>query len=328
MSFLYRKFFEIMLCLSMFFIASLHYSTDVQAQPLYFPPITGTTWDTISPTALGWNTEQIDTLYDFLMKTNTKAFIVLKDGRIAIERYFGNFARDSLWYWASAGKSLIAFLIGIAQQEGKLAILKPTKEYLGEGWTSCSPEMESRITIWHQLTMTSGFDDKVSDPYCTLPSCLQCIANPGTRWAYHNAPYTLLHKVLENATGQSVNIYLAQKLRLKTGISGVWLQDGYNQLFVSTARSMARFGLLILNKGVWQNDTIMKDTSYFHQMINSSQTLNPAYGYLWWLNGKESFMLPGMQFVFHGWLAPDAPQDMIAALGKNGQILSIAPIQD
>jgi hypothetical protein len=38
-------------------------------------------------------------------------------------------------------------------------------------------------------------------------------------------------------------------------------------------------------------------------------------------------MLPGTQFVFPGWLTPQAPRDMFAALGKDGQILNIVPSQ-
>lgn len=60
-------------------------------------------------------------------------------------------------------------------------------------------------------------------------------------------------------------------------------------------------------------------------MTNTSQTLNNSYGYLWWLNGKSSYMLPTLQSVFPGSYAPYAPADMFAGLGKNGQILSISP---
>ena len=69
----------------------------------------------------------------------------------------------------------------------------------------------------------------------------------------------------------------------------------------------------------------MRDSVYFKDMINTSQNLNPAYGYLWWLNGKASFLLPQTQFVFPGPLFPDAPSDMFAALGKNGQIINVVP---
>ena len=43
---------------------------------------------------------------------------------------------------------------------------------------------ENKITIWNQITMTSGLDDDtVDDPFCTNPSCLQCLSRPGDRWA-------------------------------------------------------------------------------------------------------------------------------------------------
>jgi len=49
-----------------------------------------------------------------------------------------------------------------------------------------------------------------------------------------------------------------------------------------------------------------------------------SYGYLWWLNGKSSYMIPTLQTVFPGSFAPNAPADMFAALGKNGQILCVS----
>ena len=60
-------------------------------------------------------------------------------------------------------------------------------------------------------------------------------------------------------------------------------------------------------------------------MINTSQGLNQSYGYLWWLNGKNSFMVPTSQIVIPGFMCPNAPADMYAALGKNGQVINISP---
>jgi CubicO group peptidase (beta-lactamase class C family) len=172
--------------------------------------------------------------------------------------------------------------------------------------------------------MTSGLDDGVPDHHCTLDTCLNYLANPGMRWAYHNAPYTLLEKVLENATGKPVNTYTQDKLKLKTGITGSWFTIGYNNVFFSRVRSMARFGLLMQNNCIWNKDTLLYDTAYVRQMTNTSQNLNLSYGYLWWLNGKTSFMVPTSQFVFSGSYAPEAPADMFAGLGKNGQIVSVS----
>jgi CubicO group peptidase (beta-lactamase class C family) len=293
------------------------------AQSVYFPPLNGSAWATVSPASLGWDTTKIDSVDKFLVAKNTKAFIVLDHGKIAIEHYFGSFTVDSLWYWASASKSLTAFLVGVAQENGLLSLSDTTSRFLGKGWTSCPPEKEHLITIRHQLTMTTGVDDGVPDSYCTDPSCLVYLSDAGTRWAYHNAPYSLLDSVVKAASGQSYNVFTAQRVRNRIGMTGIWAQDGENTIYFSNARSMARFGLLVMNRGIWNTDTLMHDTSYFRQMTTTSQDLNHSYGYLWWLNGKDSYRAPQTQILFPGPLAPDAPSTMISALGKNGQILDI-----
>lgn len=300
----------------------------MQSQDLYYPPLSSTaTWETTDPATLGWCPDRIASMYTFLEQQNTKGFMVLKDGKIVIEKYFGTFTQDSLWYWASAGKTITSFLVGKAQEEGYLSINNKTSDYLGTGWTTCTLPQENNIKISNQLTMTTGLDDGVADNHCTQSSCLTYLADSGTRWAYHNAPYTLLEGVLENATGQPINTYTQLKLKNQTGITGLWTTIDADNVFISKVRSMARFGLLIQGNGVWNGTTLMNDSSYFTQMLNTSQTLNKSYGYLWWLNGKQSFMVPTSQLVFPGSYAPDAPADMFAGIGKNGQIVSIAPSQ-
>lgn len=263
----------------------------------------------------------LDSLETFLGEKNTKGVIILKDGRLAYEHYYGTFTRDSAWYWASAGKSLTAFLVGMAQEEGLVNIQNKSSDYLGTGWTSCTLAQEDQITLRDQLCMTTGLDDGVVDPDCSDPACLQYLAAAGTRWAYHNAPYHLVHDVLANASGQSLQLFTANRLSIRIGMQGLW----YNHVYYSKLRDMARFGLLALNRGVWQNDTLMHDQSYFDAMTNTSQQYNESYGYLWWLNGKGSHMLPGMQFVFQGSIIPSAPDDMYMALGKNDQKIYVLP---
>ncbi len=300
------------------------FASAVFPQQLYFPPLTGNQWETLSFKSAGWDSTKTDSLLGFLEAQNTKAFLMLKDGKVVIEKYFGTFSQDSFWYWASAGKTLTSFLVGIAQQKGFLSIHDTTSKYLGR-WTNAPLEKERLITIRNQLTMTSGLNDAVPDPYCTLPECLLYKADAGTRWAYHNGPYTLLDSVMQKATGQTLNQFFINELKTKTGMTGLFLKSGYNNVFYSTARSMARFGLLVLNRGKWDTTPVLTDTAYFREMTSTSQNLNKSYGYLWWLNGKESYMLPQSQFIFPGSLNPYAPDDMISALGKNGQFLSVVP---
>lgn len=304
----------------------LFLATLLPAQELYFPPA-GNAWETLDPSELDWCEEELNDLQSFLDTRDTKAFLILKDGRMVLEWYFDSFTQDSVWYWASAGKSLTATLVGIAQEEGLLNIDDPTSDYLGVGWTSLPPEQEAQITIRHQLTMTTGLNDQNVDVDCTDPECLIYLAEPGARWAYHNAPYTLLGAVIEAASGQGLNQFFVNRLGNNIGAGGLYLPLGYNRVFWSKARNMARFGLLIQADGQWNGTSVLGDQDYLTAMRTPSQELNPAYGYLWWLNGQDSYLYPRLQINFPGPLVPTAPADMYAALGKNDQKLYIVPSQ-
>lgn len=274
----------------------------------------------------GYCPENEQALYDFLEETNTDAFLLLKDGRIVVERYFGNFTALTPHLWNSAGKSLMAVAVGIAAELDSLSINDPTTKYLGTGWTNCF-QTEDSIRIIHQLTMTSGLSDETEDPFCTSPECLVCLADPGERWAYHNGPYTLLGEVIEAATGQDLNDFIAERIKAPTGMTGQYRYFEDNRVFISNARSMARFGLLMLNEGVWDGTPVLRDAAYFQAMTNTSQELNKSYGYLWWLNGKPSYRLPSIQIDIPGPVMPAAPQETYAAIGKNGQLINVVPGQ-
>ena len=295
---------------------------------MYFPPTNSNEWESVSIQNLAWNSSAEQPLYDFLESKGTDAFILLKNGRIVLEKYFGTFNQNENHAWNSAGKTLTAMTAGIAQEEGFLNLNDSTTDYLGVGWTSLTQEQENSITIRNQLTMTTGLDYNVDDTFCTDPECLQFKNIPNDFWFYHNAPYTLLDKVITNAVGEDFEAYFSSKIQSKIGMQGAWVQLGYNNVYFSNARSMARFGILNLNKGVWENETILSDTSFIEAMTTSSQTMNPSYGYLYWLNGKESFRVPGSEIQFNGKLIPNAPDDLYAGLGKNDQKLYVVPSEE
>ncbi len=296
----------------------------ISSQNTYYPPTDGSDWEEMDPEDLNWCTDSITSLYEWLEDKNTKAFIVLQDGKIVLEKYFGTFQSDSLWLWASAGKTLTSFMIGQAQEDELLRIDDPLSNYLGRGWTSLSPEREDSITIFHGLTMTSGLDESI-DGFCTDPECLQYLAPPGTRWAYHNGPYTSLLSVLEEAYGFGINVVTNRLLEEETGMDGFWFPLGFNRIYFSTARSMARFGWLIANDGRWEEEALLEDTQYLEDMRQSSQELNPSYGYLWWLNGQDAVMLPGDRTRYDGPIIPEAPADAYFAIGASSQIIAIHP---
>lgn len=288
----------------------------------YFPPISSSDWEKISPSSLGWNESQIPALLDFLEEKNTKSFMVLVNGRVVMEEYFDGHQPADTWPWNSAGKTLVTATVGIAHQEGLLDINSRVSRYLGTGWTSEPLVKENLITPKHLLSMTSGIND---ESQLILKSNLTYLADAGSRWSYHNV-FQRLMDVVGEASERSFEAYFDSRLEQKIGMEGFWNKGLIFTVYHSTTRSMARFGLLALNQGKWADKQLIEE-SFFNESTATSQTINPSYGFLWWLNGKANFMLPGGQTVYPGWLIPNAPADLIAAMGAEDQRIYIVPSQ-
>jgi len=314
------------LSLALSFAPLILNETPQHQEPLYFPADGYAKWQTASPASLGWNTQNIPGLVSYLKEKHTRAFIVLVNGKIVIEEYMNGHKQWKPWYWASAGKTLTATTFGIAQDAGLVNENDAVSQYLGKGWTSAPAEKEQKITCRNLLTMTSGIDDSYGND--VSPENLKYKADAGTRWAYHNI-YVKLQDVVAKASNQTWEAYFDTALKDKIGMSGRWINGGPGKMepfsiYWSNARSLARFGLLALNKGNW-NGTQVVSKKYFESMVTPSQNINKSYGYLWWLNGKESYHLPALQTEFKGNLIPDAPADMYMALGKNDQKIYVIP---
>lgn len=292
-----------------------------EEEAMYFPPINSDTWETKTASSLNWNENNIASLLNYLEEKNTKSFMILHNGKIVLEEYFDGHTATTPWYWASAGKTLTATVVGIAESENYLNRTNKVSDYLGTGWTSAPLAKENLITCQHLLSMSSGLDDTLGDD--VSPANLQYVADAGTRWAYHNV-YVKLQDVVAQSTGQTWENYFNAKLKNKIGMTGSWISLDNLSVYWSTTRSMARFGLLALNNGNW-NGTQIVPASYMNNATNTSQNINLAYGYLWWLNGKTSFHLPQTQSTFPGKLIPNAPDDMYCALGKNDQKIYVIP---
>ena len=289
-------------------------------QAMYFPATTDTIWSRFTFEDLGWDRNDLVDLRQYLMQTHTKSFMILVNGKIVMEDYYNGHHQNDTWPWNSAGKTLVSAITGIAQEQGLLNINHKGSTYLGEGWTSAPIDKENLITIRHLLTMTSGLSDEKE---LVTKANLTYVADAGQRWAYHNV-FQKLTDVIGAASGMEFQNYFFENLMQKIGMTGSWNFGLIFRIFHSDTRSMARFGLLALNHGQWQDKQIIPK-NYFDEAIRSSQTLNPSYGYFWWLNGQSKYMLPSTQTIFPGPLIQAAPSDMYAAMGASDQRLYIVP---
>ena len=118
---------------------------------------------------------------------------------------------------------------------------------------------------------------------------------PGTFWYYNNWDFNVLGTILRKATGEdtfvAVERYFARPLRMEQ-FSARDSEYSYERasehpayrMFMS-ARDLARFGLLYLNRGRWRDRQIVPsawvDESTRPWTRNARRGL--GYGYLWWI---------------------------------------------
>ena len=297
---------------------------------MYFPPEAHNTWSSTDPSDLSWDLTELENLNSYLEEKKTKGFIILKDGKIVVEEYFNGHTVNANWNWYSAAKSLTSVLVGIAQDENFIDINEKSSSYLGNNWSLLTDEQQDLVKVKNHISMTTGLKNPIGDFVqwtCTIPLCMQYEADAGSQWAYHQGAFTLTQDIITKSTGTNFKQYCKDKVQNKIGMNGNWNPLLDVNIFSSTTRSMARFGLLALNEGVWDEE-IIYPLSYHEEMIQSSQNHNKAYGYLWWLNGKQDFLGTQDGTVIEGSLIPNAPDDMYAALGAQDQKIYIVPSEN
>ncbi len=295
-------------------------STDPKRLPPYFPPISGSGWDTIAPAKLGYDTAALRTALDWAGTQQSTAVVILWRGRIVAERYWRGWTINKDSIIASATKSVVSSIVGELARQGKLSPDSAVSKYLGVGW-SRSPTSEPRITVRHLLGMMSGLDDS-----------LKLVVQPGSRFYYNSPAYYQLQSVVQGATGQSLpaaaRTLLFDRIGMNTANWKLNVEVGEPGLILSvSARDMARFGLLALNRGRWNGTPILADSAWFNTAWHQVPPDNAGYGLLWWLNGSASYRIPGPYLLptLQGALFPSAPTDLVAALGKGDKKIYVIP---
>jgi CubicO group peptidase (beta-lactamase class C family) len=282
---------------------------------MYFPTDNVTAWETVEAAKLGWRENYLQQAIDYAKQKNSYSLLILYKGRIVSENYWLDSNQESQHPVESVSKSMMSFQLGILQEEGKLKITEPVSSYIGDGWSKAPLKKEKQITLEHLMTMTSGLDYE-----------LNYLSDPGEIWYYSHAAFTTLFKVVEAVTEQSFEEVFEQNLFSKIQSSNyTW----HGTDLAMTARDMARFGLLIQNNGMWNKQKLLQDDGYFQEMLSSSQTLQKAYGYLWWLNGQSDYIdKAGEDQVIPGPIYPAMPGDAKLAMGHFDQRIEVIPSLD
>lgn len=249
----------------------------------------------------------------FIERSNTSAFLVIKDGRLIYERYDHGDSRASLHTSFSVAKSFTSALAGIALGEGHIDSLDdPVRKYL--------PELTSAtydgVTVRHVLQMSSGirFTENYTDPesdinrmtsqippmtYLEYMNDLGRDHPPGTFNHYASINTQLLGILLVRVTGQSITEYMQEKLWHPLGMeqAGRWTLDeqGYEMTMgglAASARDYAKLGLLYLNDGKrgeqqvlpagWAEESVTPNEPHLMPGDNPASSNTSGYMYQWW----------------------------------------------
>ena len=275
-------------------------------------------------------------------KLGTVAYVVIKNDSIIFEEYWNGYSADSSSNSFSMAKSWISTLVGIAIKEGKIeSINQKACDFLPE---FCEGD-NSKITIKHLLTMSSGldWDEDYHDPLGQTAEAyfapnlkkqmmrLKAVEPPGETFKYHSSCSQLLAFIVESATGQSVNEYTSEKLWKPMGAKhpALWNTDtkrGDEKAFCcinSNARDFARLGKLYLNQGNW-NGTQLLDSNYVKEATSVSNLLdedgnkNINYGYQFWIANRKGLDVYYTRGLWGQYVICIPEKDMIIVrLGRN-----------
>lgn len=218
----------------------------------------------------------------------SEAVVILRNGRIVYENYFG-FTDDPI-YAMSASKSFVSLAFGFLLTEGKLSSLDQRVETQLPHFSAVDAR-KAGITYRQLLTQTSGINPGRSPSYQNdleaFAMGANCSYTPGAGWQYANGGVDLLSVLAGKLAGEPMDQYLNEKLFQPMGISSVsWARDrkgvpyGAGEMRIRPL-DMAKVGQAMLDGGKWQGKQVIP-ASWVAQVSQQSNVYEPTYGLLWW----------------------------------------------
>lgn len=273
-------------------------------------------------------------LYEYLATAgfNTNSVLVIRHGRIVSETYVAPFNADLHHDQRSVTKSVIATLVGVAVQEGKIATLDQKVLNFFPDQRANGPHQEA-LEVRHLLDMASGiqwqehpYNEKSdasklwrSQDWVKFILDRQVSVTPGERFQYIAAAPHLLSAILTRSTGANAAEYARQGLFKIMGIDDfTWSADPQGHTVGESAlrlkpRDMAKLGLLYARRGRWEGRQLLPpdwtEAVFAGGLPNRNSPLiaPPTYSRLWWT---------------------DASVRYAAARGRHGQHIIVLPEHD
>jgi CubicO group peptidase (beta-lactamase class C family) len=257
--------------------------------------------------------------------TRTTAVLVVQNGKIVVERYADGFGIETSQRTWSVAKSLAGTIIGAAAQEKLIDPAQPAP--VPEWQTPGDPR--AGITVDQLLRMASGLHSATAGNRTdaiyfggtgvteeTVGWPLE--APPGSRFRYANndillAVHALMSKLRDYQGRRTPIELLFQEIGMDHTIAETDWKGNYilsSQVW-STARDLARFGMLYLNNGTWEGQRVLPEgwRDYVTRPSGPQPTGEFGYGATFWLMNRSR----------------GVPTDTFAAFGNRGQYVVIVP---
>jgi CubicO group peptidase (beta-lactamase class C family) len=285
-------------------------------------------------------------ILDFLNAVDTgrvelHSYMFIRHGKVVSEGWWDPYGPDYKHIMFSASKTFTATAIGLAISENRLKLTDKVNLFFPYSLPDTLSDFIKELTVENLLTMSVGQDhpslgygkddDWISEFLKTSPSY-----KPGTVFKYNNMATYMLSAIVQQVTGQTVFDYLRPRIFQPLEIRGIDWESNPQGINLGAAglrlhtEDMAKFGLLLLQNGVWNNkqlipkEWVSKATSFKIQSSDPGnkrpKNLNDweqGYCYQMWRGRNNTVRLDGAggQFVI---LIPD--KDAVVVLTAGARI--------
>jgi CubicO group peptidase (beta-lactamase class C family) len=268
-------------------------------------------WQVTTPEKQDVDSTTLDRITSYVQDSGLEvnSVIVIRHGYIVYEKYFrAPWNKDRIHNIYSCTKSVMGSLVGIAVQQGKIKSLNDKMlHYFPNRTIQNLDERKKSITLLNLMTMKGGFDwaewtYPYSDPRNPWIQALRSndtiqfvldrpmATQSGTVWAYNGGYSQIFSAIVTDKTGMNTMEFAKKNLFSPLGITKfIWrtdrqgLYDAGGGLSM-TPRDMAKYGYLIMNKGMWDGKQIIP-ADFVAESIKTQTTFNAnsGYGYeSWW----------------------------------------------
>ena len=263
----------------------------------------GETWQQYArPKEAGFSATRLAAAKKYWESIPSAATMVVCDG--AVVAAWGDIERRFMLH--SARKSLMSALYGIYVDAGRIDLEKTLAQLGVDDDPSALSPQEKQAKVVHLLSARSGVYHAAAAEPPQNPKPPRGSHPPGTHWCYNNWDFNVLGTILKQELG--VDFFEEFKSRFvdPLGMQDFRVRHGHYQLephksvhpaypMRLSARDMARFGLLFLNKGNWNGTRILSEQWVAESTrAHSHNPLGDGYGYMWWVPRQRPFKSLGM----------------------------------